>query len=76
LGHTASAPVASPITRWRVSSVIGKSGQRFDEPLWALDLLYCRGGRPGSWTLEWRDHKLNAIPTQSVKLATREALAG
>jgi len=76
LGHIASPPVASPITRWKISSIAGKSGQRFSEPLWALDLLYCRGGRPGSWILEWRDHKLNAIPTQPVKLATREALAG
>jgi protein ImuA len=77
LGHAASAPIASPITRWKISSaVIGKSGQRFDEPVWTLDLLYSRGGRPGSWTLEWRDQKLNAIRTQPVKLIHREALAG
>ncbi|HTF69019.1 MAG TPA: hypothetical protein VK638_40700 [Edaphobacter sp.] len=76
LGNAASAPIASPITRWKVSSVIGRPGQRFDEPVWALDLLYCRGGRPGSWTLEWRDRKLNAIPAQPVKQAARKALAG
>lgn len=76
LGNAASAPIASPITRWRVSSVIGKSGQRFDEPVWLLDLLYCRGGRPGSWTLEWRDRKLQATQAQPMKLTTQEALAG
>lgn len=76
VGHAASAPIASPITRWKVSSVIGKSGQRFNEPIWEIDLLYCRGGRPGSWTLEWRDQELNAIRTQPMKLATRGALAG
>lgn len=76
LGHAASAPIASPITRWKVSSATGKSGQRFDEPLWNLDLLYCRGGRPGRWTVEWRDQKLQTIPVQPVMQAEREALAG
>ena len=76
LGHAASAPIASPITRWKISSIAGKAGQRFEHPLWALDLLYCRGGRPGKWTLEWRDRKLQTIPDQPVKQAAREALAG
>jgi protein ImuA len=76
LGHAASAPIASPITRWKVSSVIGKSGQKFDEPVWVLDLLYCRGGRPARWTLEWRDHNLSAILPPPVKQTAREALAG
>ncbi|HEY6990852.1 MAG TPA: hypothetical protein VH369_20825 [Bryobacteraceae bacterium] len=76
LGHAASAPIASPITRWRISSAAGKAGQRFSEPLWTLDLLYCRGGRPGKWVLEWRDQKLETIPAQPVKQSAREALAG
>jgi protein ImuA len=77
LGNAASAPIAAPITRWKVSAVLGKSGQRFSEPLWSLDLLYCRGGRPGKWTVEWRDQKLETIPAQPVKqAAVREALAG
>lgn len=77
LGHGASAPIASPITRWKVSSFLGKSDSRFDEPIWAIDLLYCRGGRPGSWILEWRNQKLSAVRIPPVKkLATCEALAG
>jgi protein ImuA len=76
LGHAASAPVAAPITQWKVSSIVDKSGRRFDEPLWNLDLLYCRGGRPGTWTVEWRDQKLNAILSQPIDLAAREAKAG
>ncbi len=81
LATTASAPIASPITRWRVASVAGKSNQRFTESLWDLDLLYCRGGRPGRWTVEWRDQKLRPILTQPIltqpmDLAAREALAG
>ncbi|BDC52779.1 hypothetical protein F183_A50940 [Bryobacterales bacterium F-183] len=55
LGHAASAPIASPVTRWRIAPhVSGDRQRRFDQPSWKVDLLYCRGGRPGSWTLEWR----------------------
>ena len=76
LGHATSAPIASPITRWKISSATGKAGQRFEHPLWALDLLYCRGGRPGKWILEWRDQKLQTISAQPMKQAAHEALAG
>jgi len=76
LGHAVSAPIASPITRWKISSAAGKASQRFEHPLWELDLLYCRGGRPGKWILEWRDQKLQTIPAQPMKQAAREALAG
>lgn len=76
LGNSISAPIASPITRWKVSSANGRPGQRFDEPVWLLDLLYCRGGRPGKWMLEWRNQKLNGFSLQSVQPSHREALAG
>lgn len=74
LGNAASAPIASPVTRWKVSA-IAKSG-RFDEPAWSLDLLYCRGGRPGNWTVEWRNRQLHARAAQAAKQAPIEALAG
>lgn len=76
LGHTTSAPIASPITRWKVSSTVGKPGQRFDEPAWTLDLLYCRGGRPGSWGIEWRNGQLSTLSNQITTQTMREALAG
>lgn len=76
LGHATSAPIAAPITRWKVSSHAGKPGQRFDEPAWTLDLLYCRGGRPGSWTIEWRNRRLSTLFHPSAMQTTREALAG
>jgi protein ImuA len=76
LGHVTSAPIAAPITRWRVSSNVGKPGQRFDEPAWTLDLLYCRGGRPGSWTIEWRNQRLSTLFNQLATQTTRKALAG
>jgi protein ImuA len=76
LGQVTSASIAAPITRWKVSSHVGKPGQRFDEPAWTLDLLYCRGGRPGSWTIEWRNRRLNALRNQLATETRREALAG
>jgi len=76
LGHAASAPIAAPITRWKISSVVCKPGHRFDEPVWSLDLLYCRGGRPRKWILEWHDRKLNPILTRPVEQPARKILAG
>jgi protein ImuA len=75
LGHATSAPVASAITRWKVSSVTGRSGQRFDEPVWEVDLLYCRGGRPGNWILEWRGEKLHGFARQQPLQSLPHALA-
>jgi protein ImuA len=76
LGHATSAPIAAPITRWKVTSYAGKPGQGFDEPQWVLDLLYCRGGRPGSWSIEWRDRRLSAGFNLLATQTTRKALAG
>lgn len=77
LGHAASAPIASPVTRWKISAAVGKPGQRFNEPVWALDLLYCRGGRPGSWAIEWHNRKLNTRAAQPAERSAKiEALAG
>lgn len=76
LGHVTSAPIAAPITRWKVSSHVGKPEQRFDEPAWTLDLLYCRGGRPGSWTIEWRNQRLSTLFNRLTPQTTCKALAG
>lgn len=76
LGTAGSAPIASPITRWKISSISGKRGQGFDHPSWALDLLYCRGGRPGSWSVEWRDKRLSTVFHSSATQSMPGALAG
>ncbi len=75
LGSAAATCIAAPITRWRVSPARGDARQRLDEPVWALDLVYCRGGRPGQWTVEWRGQKLRTILTQEAQWAEREARA-
>lgn len=77
LGHNIATAIASPITRWKISAVVGNSEQRFHEPAWAVDLLYCRGGRPGSWTIEWRNQRLSTLFSRQVPMPTkREAMAG
>ena len=48
---------SSAVTRWRISAlgsrpVAGEPG--IGDPCWQLDLLRCRGGRPGRWPVAWR----------------------
>jgi protein ImuA len=70
LGNTNSAAAASVITRWRVSSVNG-------EGVWAVELRYCRGGRPGNWMATWRNGRLEpARPLQRATFERVETLAG
>lgn len=55
------------VTRWRLASVpsggasalsgIGAPG--IGAVRWHAELYRCRGGRPGAWTLEWRDDRLD-----------------
>jgi protein ImuA len=75
IGSPPAVSIAAPVTRWKISPVSSGRGRRFDEPVWTLDLLYSRGGRPGKWTLEWRGRMLRTIPAQPAQ-TEREALAG
>ncbi len=55
-------PVPSAaVTRWRVAALANPppagrwgTGSGLGEERWRLDLLRCRGGRPGSWPVECR----------------------
>jgi len=43
------------LTRWRIAALPGSGGAHdLGDPRWALDLLRCRGGRPGAWRVAWR----------------------
>ncbi|HZS52833.1 MAG TPA: hypothetical protein VFA65_00410 [Bryobacteraceae bacterium] len=49
--------LASAITRWQISPI-----RNFG---WSLELLYCRGGRPGAWNVAGHNGQLElARPTQ------------
>ena len=50
-GSAGAGPTAA-LTRWRLSSVASVSGHRVR---WRAELMRCRGGRCGEWTIEWND---------------------
>lgn len=60
---------ASAITRWRIAPLKNAA--------WSLDLLYCRGGRPATWQVAWRNGRLENLSLEQPQLAYAEtALAG
>ncbi|WP_207478159.1 ImuA family protein [Arenibaculum pallidiluteum] len=56
------APASAAVTRWAVSAAPGRVVRTPDgadepgvgAPRWRVELLRCRGGRPGVWLAEWR----------------------
>ncbi|MCZ2080426.1 MAG: hypothetical protein LC130_36120 [Bryobacterales bacterium] len=86
LTDPASKPaIASVITRWQITPIPAPAGATFEEPCWAIDLVYCRGGHPRQWTATWREGRLvpfSALvarpvprPAQQAGLATAKRLA-
>jgi protein ImuA len=57
----AAQPIAA-LTRWRIAGLKGGSGGIH----WRVDLARCRGGQPGSWTLQQEgadgSHRVHAAP--------------
>jgi protein ImuA len=60
-------------TRWRVAALPGAGGGPHDlgDPRWRLEMLRCRGGRPGAWDVVWR----GAAERLDVDQPDEEALA-
>jgi protein ImuA len=54
-----STQASAAVTRWQVGTAPiqddGKSASAFTGPAWRVELLRCRGGRPGAWTLYERE---------------------
>jgi protein ImuA len=62
--HTNNVNTTACVSRWRVSSLSsnlpeGMPGIGF--PRWKVELLKIRNGKPGSWTLEWRNKKFKEV---------------
>jgi protein ImuA len=72
----ASGSIASAITRWHVSPEKRPAARGLGDVFWRLELLYCRGGRPGKWVVTLRNNKLEPLPVQRITLAQETALAG
>ncbi len=56
--------VGVAVSRWRVSAVPGgQEGSGGPETRWRVELLHCRGGRPGEWIVGWGDCGWNVLPS-------------
>jgi protein ImuA len=55
-GEAAANGASAALTRWRIGALAGTGSSAHDlgDPRWRLDLLRCRGGRPGGWRVVWR----------------------
>jgi len=40
-------------TRWRITALASTAGLGIGPPRWRVELLRCRSGRPGAWTIAW-----------------------
>ena len=69
------AGASAALTRWRVGALAGTGSAAHDlgDPRWRLDLLRCRGGRPGSWRVVWRGEAARLEPDGESTEATRIA---
>ncbi len=55
-GVSADGAAAVAATRWRITAApSGVSPLWTETPGWQAELLRCRGGRPGTWTLTWQE---------------------
>ncbi|WP_247893185.1 ImuA family protein, partial [Azospirillum baldaniorum] len=69
LQNTARRSAASAaVTRWRIAPAPSWTAEPgVGDPRWRAELERCRGGRPGSWLLGWRDGAL--VPAQAPEQA-------
>ncbi|MDX1580086.1 MAG: hypothetical protein R3360_00535 [Alphaproteobacteria bacterium] len=54
----AGSPAGAFVTRWQVAAQPSLSEDGLPgvgAPAWQVDLTHCRSGRPGSWSLLWRE---------------------
>jgi hypothetical protein len=53
---------SAAVTRWQVDPAPGASDEPGLGPIrWRLSLVRCRGGRPGEWTVDLRDGRLDPV---------------
>jgi protein ImuA len=68
---------SAAVTRWTVHPAPGPA----EEPglgslRWRLSLLRCRGGRPGAWTVDLRDGRLDPVADAGTAQAMPLRAAG
>jgi len=58
-------------TRWKIQPHISRTEQGMPGvglPMWDVQLLKVRNGRPGSWQLEWSDNGFQHIPKRRLSI--------
>lgn len=85
-GGPAGSGAVTATTRWRLAPVAPAAPDgpgelwRLGPPAWQADLERCRGGRPGTWRVEWDDetHRLHlaALPGDRPAAARDDRRAG
>ena len=70
-GGTGRVRVPVSDSRWRVTTVPGAGMAR-----WRVEVLYCRGGRPGCWIVEWGDDGWRVLPGMAVTGSPRRRAQG
>lgn len=68
---------SSCVSRWQIKPASSLPGglPGLGAPRWQVDLLKARGGRPGSWMMEWRDKRLHLVepPAKETRLPAKQA---
>lgn len=55
------------VSRWRITSLPSASADELPGvgfPVWKIELLKMRNGRPGSWVVRWMNEKFVQVPLQ------------
>ena len=67
---------SSCVTRWQVKPAPSLPGglPGLGLPRWQVELLKARGGKPGSWTMEWRGKRLHIVepPAKEIPLPEKQ----
>lgn len=56
--ETGEGGASAATTRWRIAAAPSSAGpvpRSLGSACWRVELLRCRGGRPGDWMVEWHD---------------------
>ncbi len=76
LRRPAPLPVASAaVTRWRLASAVSGGTFGLGLPRWRIELVRCRGGRPGQWLLEWNGERFQPAAGSGAAVSERQQTA-
>lgn len=78
-----STAASAAVTRWRVASAPGlpvsdpsSTESELGAPCWQLDLIRCRGGRPGTWLVTWENGRVHPVGEAERERAIPRAAMG